>query len=94
MGGLPDVKTAKELGIDVSFSTVRGFVVHKDTPDDIAAKIEESLLKSMNHTVYQGFLTSVGLDSTSVAGSQEWGDQLSTMVVDMESALKELGFIQ
>lgn len=94
MSALPDVKTAKEMGIDVSFSTVRGFVVHKDTPDEIAARIEEALLKSMNHTVYQGFLTSVGLDKTSVAGAAEWGEQLSTMVVDMESALKELGFIQ
>ncbi|MEM1049011.1 MAG: tripartite tricarboxylate transporter substrate binding protein [Pseudomonadota bacterium] len=94
MAGLPDVTTAKEMGIPVSFSTVRGFVVHKDTPDDVAKKIEEALLKSMNHTVYQGFLTSVGLDSTSVADSKVWGEQLSTMVTDMQSALKELGFIE
>lgn len=94
MSALPDVSTAKEMGIPVSFSTVRGFVVHKDTPDDIAAKIEEALLKSMQHSVYQGFLTSVGLDSSSVAGSEEWGNQLETMVTDMASALKELGFIE
>ncbi len=94
MAGLPDVSTAKEMGIPVSFSTVRGFVVHKDTPDEVAGKIEAALLKSMNHTVYQGFLTSVGLDSSSVAGSDVWGEQLSTMVVDMQSALKELGFIK
>ncbi len=94
MAGLPDVSTAKEMGIDVSFSTVRGFVVHKDTPDAVAEKIEDALLKSMNHGVYQGFLESVGLDSTSVVGSAEWGDQITTMVTDMESALKELGFIE
>lgn len=94
MNGLPDVTTAKELGIDVSFSTVRGFVVHKDTPDDVAAKIEEALMKSMNHSVYQGFLSSVGLDSTSVAGSEVWGNQITSMTNDMESALKELGFIE
>ncbi len=94
MSGLPDVKTAKELGIDVSFSTVRGFVVHKDTPDEVAVKIEEALMNSMNHTVYQGFLTSVGLDSSSVAGSDVWGEQITTMVTDMEAALKELGFIE
>ncbi|MEM0906518.1 MAG: tripartite tricarboxylate transporter substrate binding protein [Pseudomonadota bacterium] len=94
MAALGDVPTAKELDIPVSFSTVRGFVVHKDTPDEVAEKIEASLLKAMNHGVYQGFLDSVGLDSTSVAGSEVWGDQLSTMVTDMESALKELGFIQ
>ncbi|MGJ8605786.1 MAG: Bug family tripartite tricarboxylate transporter substrate binding protein [Marivita sp.] len=94
MGALPDVSTAKELGIDVSFSTVRGFVVHKDVPDDVAAKIEDSLMNAMNHSVYQGFLESVGLDGTSVAGSEVWGNQLTTMVTDMEAALKELGFIE
>lgn len=94
MSALSDVSTAAEMGIPVSFSTVRGFVVHKDTPDEIAAKLEEALLKSMNHTVYQGFLTSVGLDSTSVAGSEVWGNQIATMVTDMQAALKELGFIE
>lgn len=94
MAGLPDVSTAKEMGIDVSFSTVRGFVVHKDTPDAVAEQIEEALMKSMQHGVYQGFLESVGLDATSVAGSEEWGNQITTMVTDMESALKELGFIE
>ena len=94
MSALPDVSTAEEMGIPVSFSTVRGFVVHADTSDEVAAKIEESLMNAMGHTVYQGFLTSVGLDSTSVAGSDVWGSQLSVMVNDMQSALKELGFIE
>lgn len=93
MAKIPDVPTAKELGIPVSFSTVRGFAVHADTPPEVAEKIEEALLKSMNHTVYQGFLTSVGLDSTSVAGSEVWGPQIETTVKEMEAALKELGFI-
>ncbi|EFO31218.1 hypothetical protein TRICHSKD4_3448 [Roseibium sp. TrichSKD4] len=94
MNGLPDVSTAKELGIDVSFSTVRGFVVHKNTPDEVAEKIEASLFKAMNHGVYQGFLESVGLDSTSVAGSDVWGAQINAMTNDMNAALKELGFIE
>ncbi len=94
MQALADVSTAKELGIPVSFSTVRGFVVHSDTPDEVAARLEEALLNSMNHGVYQGFLTTVGLDSTSVAGSEVWGSQITTMVTDMESALRELGFIE
>lgn len=94
MSALPNVSTAKEMGIDVSFSTVRGFVVHRDTPDEVAAVIEAGLMKSMNHQIYQGYLVSVGLDASSVAGADVWGAQLSTMVNDMESALKELGFIQ
>ena len=94
MSKIPDVPTAKELGIPVSFSTVRGFAVHKDTPPEVAEKIEKALVKAMNHTVYQGFLTSVGLDSTSVAGSDVWGPQIETTVQEMEAALKELGFIE
>ena len=68
--------------------------VHSDTPDGIAARLEEALLKAMGHPVYQAFLTSAGLDSTSVAGSEVWGGQISTMVTDMQAALKELGFIE
>ncbi len=94
MSGLPDVATAQELGIDANFSTVRGFVVHADTPDDVAAKLEDALLNAMNHTVYQGFLTSVGLDSSSVADAEVWGNQLTSMQVDMDAALRELGFIE
>jgi len=93
MAKIADVPTAKELGIPVSFSTVRGFAVHKDTPEDVAMKIEEALIESMNHTVYQGFLDSVGLDSTSVVGSDVWGPQIETTVTEMETALKELGFL-
>ncbi|MFK8081077.1 MAG: Bug family tripartite tricarboxylate transporter substrate binding protein [Granulosicoccus sp.] len=93
MAKIPDVPTAKELGIPVSFSTVRGFAVHADTPPEVAEKIEAALIESMNHTVYQGFLTSVGLDSTSVVGSDVWGPQIQTTVNEMEAALKELGFL-
>ena len=94
MSKIPDVPTAKELGIPVSFSTVRGFAVHADTPPEIAEKIETALLKAMNHSVYQGFLTSVGLDASSVAGSDVWGPQIQTTVNEMSAALKELGFIE
>ena len=93
MSKIPDVPTAKEMGIPVSFSTVRGFAVHADTPPEVAEKIEAALLKSMNHSVYQGFLTSVGLDSNSVAGSDVWGPQMKTTVNEMNEALSELGFI-
>lgn len=94
MSALPDVSTAQELGIDANFSTVRGFVVHADTPDEIAMQIEEALLASMNHSVFQSFLVSAGLDSTSVAGADVWGAQINSMLGDMDAALRELGFIE
>ncbi|QBF33480.1 tripartite tricarboxylate transporter substrate binding protein [Thalassococcus sp. S3] len=94
MAALPDVSTAAELGIDANFSTVRGFVVHVDTPDAVAAQLEEALLEAMGHPVYQAFLDSAGLDATSVAGSDVWGDQITSMMGDMDAALRDLGFIQ
>lgn len=94
MAKIGDVPTAKELGIPVSFSTVRGFAVHADTPPEVAEKIEASLLNAMNHSVYQAYLDSAGLDATSVAGSDVWGPQIETTVNEMAAALKELGFIE
>ena len=38
-----------------------------------AAILEEKLLNAMNHTVYQGYLTSVGLDSSSGTWSERVG---------------------
>ena len=73
---------------------VRGFAVHADTPPAIAEKIEITLLNAMNYTVYRGYLKSIGLDSTSVAGSDVWGPQIQTTVNEMSTALKELGFIE
>jgi tripartite-type tricarboxylate transporter receptor subunit TctC len=94
MSALPDVSTAMDLGIDANFSTVRGFVVHADTPDDVALKLEEALLAAMTHPVYQAFLESAGLDATSVAGSEVWGGQITSMLGDMDAALRDLGFIE
>ncbi len=94
MSALPDTSTAQELGINANFSTVRGFVVHADTPDEVAAQIEEALLDAMNHSVFQSFLVSAGLDSTSVAGSEVWGNQITSMLGDMDAALRDLGFIE
>ncbi|MFT4619854.1 MAG: putative tricarboxylic transport membrane protein [Sulfitobacter sp.] len=94
MSALPDVSTAMDMGIDANFSTVRGFVVHADTPDDVALKLEEALLAAMTHPVYQAFLESAGLDATSVAGSEVWGGQITSMLGDMDAALRDLGFIE
>ena len=91
MGPIPDAATAQELGIDAVFSTVRGFVTHAGVDGEKAAKLEEGMLKAMNHAVYQGYLQSVGLDSNSVAGADEWGTQIQKMIDDMTPAIKAMG---
>lgn len=91
MKPIPDAKTAQELGIDAVFSTVRGFVTYKEVSDEHAKVLEDAMLKGMHHSVYQGFLKSVGLDETSVAGADAWGKQIRKMIDDMKPAIKAMG---
>ncbi len=94
MEPIPDAKTAKSLGVDAVFSTVRGFVTHAGVDDANAKVLEEGMVSAMEHSVYQGFLTSVGLDASSVAGAEEWGAQMKQMITDMEPAIKEMGLAE
>jgi putative tricarboxylic transport membrane protein len=91
MPPIPDAKTAKELGIDAVFSTIRGFVTHASVDAAKIKALETGLVKAMNHAVYQGFLTSVGLDKTSVVGAEKWKAQITKMIEDMKPAIKEMG---
>lgn len=93
MQALPEVSTAQELGIPVSLSTVRGFVVKAGTPPEVVKAIEETLLAAMQQPQYREFLQTLGLDDTSVAGSDVWGAQLQAADGEMRDALKQLGFI-
>ncbi|MEM9221717.1 MAG: tripartite tricarboxylate transporter substrate-binding protein [Pseudomonadota bacterium] len=88
---IPDATTSHALGIPVSFSTIRGFVAPATISDEKAAMLEEKLMEAMGHSVYQAYLTSVGLDAGSVVGAEEWGKQMSDMVSAMGPALDELG---
>lgn len=92
LGVLPDTPTLTELGIDgVNFSTVRGIIVMKDTPEDRTALLEEKLLKGMSHGTYQAYLQGIGLDASSVAGSEIWDAQIREMYDNIYETLGELG---
>tara|TARA_Y100001970_G_C14236497_1_gene862137 strand:+ start:751 stop:1704 length:954 start_codon:yes stop_codon:yes gene_type:complete len=94
MAKLSDVPTAKELGIDVSLSTVRGFVTKKGAPSDRVKQLEDGMIKAMSHNYYKNFLTEIGLDQTSVVGADEWGKQMESMLKEMTAQLKALGYIK
>lgn len=92
LGVLPDTPTLNELGIEgVNFSTVRGVIVMADTPDDRSAVLEEKLIAAMNHGTYQAYLSGIGLDATSVAGSEVWDAQIREMYTNIFDTLEELG---
>lgn len=91
---LPDVPTAKELGIDVNLSTVRGFVVLKGTPGDRVKKLEEGVVTAMKGDLYQNFLRQSGATADSVVGHEEWQKQLDELYKQSKEALEALGLAQ
>ena len=94
MAKLSKVPTAKELGIDVALSTVRGFVTKKGAPADRVKELEAGMLKAMSHNYFKNFLIEIGLDQSSVVGADEWGKQMETMLAEMTTQLKALGYIK
>ncbi|MBL6928474.1 MAG: tripartite tricarboxylate transporter substrate binding protein [Rhodospirillales bacterium] len=94
MGPLPDVPTSVEMGIDATFSTVRGFVTLKGTGDAELKTLETKIVKAMKHSYYLGYLETVGLDAGSIVGSADWTAQIKQLYADGEKSLKELGFIK
>ena len=92
MSKIGKVPTAKEMGIPVSLSTVRGFVTKKGVSADRAKTLENGMMKAMGHNYYKNFLTEIGLDDTSVVGAEEWGKQMEEMLKEMTAQLKALGY--
>ena len=88
---LPDVPTAKEIGIPAVFSTVRGFAVLKGTPEDRIKTLEAGLLKAMNGKIYQDYLKSSGQSPKSVVGREEWQAQIDDFIRNGQEALASLG---
>jgi tripartite-type tricarboxylate transporter receptor subunit TctC len=87
---LPDVPTAKELGIDAEYSTVRGFVALKGTPEDRLKVLEDGLLKSMKGQMYSAYIDTSGQAADSVAPRATWQAQLDTLYREADSELKNL----
>jgi putative tricarboxylic transport membrane protein len=87
---LADVPTAKELGIDSDYSTVRGFVVLKGVPEDRLKFLEESLLKSMRGQMYATYIDTSGQAADSVAGRAVWKAQLDAFYIEGGNELKAL----
>lgn len=88
---IPDVPTAKEIGIDANFSTTRGFVVLKGTPEDRIKILEEGLVKSMSGKLFQDYLNSSGQAQKSVVGRQEWQAQIDEFFRTGQEALASIG---
>lgn len=93
IGSLGDTPTAKEVGIDYTASTVRGFACLSGVPEDRIKVLSEGLVKAMEHSVYQGYLANGGMPDDSVIGQEEWTAEIRRIHDDSVGALKDLGLI-
>jgi len=93
IGGIPNIPTAAEQGVEAYASTVRGFAVLSGVPGDRMATLENGLVKAMGHSVYQAYLTNGGMTSDSVVGMDGWNAHIDRIFVESQTALKELGLI-
>ena len=91
---LRDVPTTVELGYDVVFSTVRGYLVLNGTPEDHIAILEQGFLEGMQQPAFQAYLEGAGLDAGSVAGREVWDNQVRRLYNDARAAMIALGIIQ
>jgi len=94
MKSLPDVPTLPEKGLDVTFSTVRGYIVLADTPKDHLDILEKAMVDGMQSERFQNYLTGIGLDDSSTANAEIWDRQLRTMYTAGEKTMRKLGLIQ
>ncbi len=91
---IPDVPTTVELGYDVVFSTVRGYLVLKGTPEERIEILERGMLEGMRQQNYVDYLHGAGLDESSIAGREVWGAQVKRLYADARQAMIDLGIIR
>ncbi|MGI9259232.1 MAG: Bug family tripartite tricarboxylate transporter substrate binding protein [Gammaproteobacteria bacterium] len=90
---IPDVPTTVELGYDVVYSTVRGFLVLAGTPEDRIETLESGMLDAMQQQSYQDYLAGAGLEASGVAGREVWAAQVQRLYDDARQAMIDLGII-
>ena len=89
-----DVPTTVELGYDVVYSTVRGYLVLKGTAEERIEVLERGLLESMRQPAYLSYLEASGLEPGSVAGREVWDRQVRRLYNDARDAMIALGMIE
>jgi tripartite-type tricarboxylate transporter receptor subunit TctC len=91
---IAQVPTTVELGHQVVYSTVRGYVALRGTPEDRLARLEQGLLAGMRDPAYQNYLAGVGLSADGVAGREVFAAQLRQLYDQAQRAMLELGMIE
>ena len=88
---LPNTPTAKEKGVDVTFSTVRGFVALKEVPKAKRDILEQAFLEAMSRERFQNLLKNTGMPLTSPASAAVWDTQMRNIYANAKIVLQNLG---
>jgi tripartite-type tricarboxylate transporter receptor subunit TctC len=94
VSALPDTPASDELGVKAHYSTVRGFIALKGTPEDRLKVLEDGLVKAMKGKIFDSYLTGSGQSPTSVVGRAEWQAQIDRFHADGREALESLGLLK
>jgi tripartite-type tricarboxylate transporter receptor subunit TctC len=89
----PDVPTLKEMGIDWSSGTWRGFAVPNNTPDNIKAILEEAVIKIASSEKYLDFMARNGF-GVRVRDSQEFFEFAREQDATWKDVLDLGGYLQ
>lgn len=93
LAAIGNVPTTVELGYDVVYSTVRGYVVLRGTPDSAVDELERAFLEGMRHPAYRSYLEGAGLEESAIAGRDVWDAQIRQLYNDARQAMIDLGII-
>jgi len=91
---IADVPTTVELGYDVVFSTMRGYLVLKGTPEANIEILEQAMLEGMRQPGFQNYLRGSGLDTSGIAGREVWDAQIRRLYGNARQAMIDLGIVK
>jgi len=89
----PDIPTFAEAGYPLVTGTIRAIVAPAGLPDDVASKLEDALLKTLNDPQFKETARNAGFTITPL-GSKEATEFLKKMDEDMYPILQEAGLVK
>jgi tripartite-type tricarboxylate transporter receptor subunit TctC len=90
MKEVPDVPTFKEIGINLTISSNRGFAAPKDTPKEIIAILDDAFRKASADPDYVEHMVKMGLP-IKYLGPEEFGKLIQQEYEIYSEVAKELG---
>ncbi|WP_411676678.1 tripartite tricarboxylate transporter substrate binding protein [Caproicibacter sp.] len=89
----PDIKTAKEQGIDVSVQGWGGFAVPKDTPQEIVDVLEKASKTAINSDDVKKLLSQKGYNFAYMNGS-DMDTEAKKELADYSALIPQLGIVK